>query len=172
LSEMKMSEPVLRFATGILKGRPLESAGVYRIVMFQGKEVAQFNDGSKAFFYRDAPEATGSSGAMLDDLVCTEDGAGEWGPSYLKAIDAGPQMEICEPKPKRIAVYKTKDGERPKHPCDPIYCVLDGGHVAENFDRQVVGFGVREYLWLYERFRSFGRGWFAAAWEALGIYFL
>src|SRR6266404_8068065 len=47
----------LKFATGVQKGRPLETANMpYRIVERNGEEVALFRNGAMARFYRDTTQ--------------------------------------------------------------------------------------------------------------------
>jgi hypothetical protein len=59
-----------------------------------------------------------------------------------------------------------------RHPMDPVYCILVDGLVQHTFDRQTVGTGLREFLFLYEKARGFGRGRLAALSQALDKFFL
>jgi hypothetical protein len=70
-----------------------------------------------------------------------------------------------------IAKYKMGDGRDPQGLCNPVYAVHTDEPIC-NYDRQVVGTGLREYLWLHETLREMGRGRWAAMIEAWQIYFL
>lgn len=71
-----------------------------------------------------------------------------------------------------LARYKTVEGLNPDHPDESVYAVITDGRPIYNSSRQTVGTGLREYLWLYETLRGFGRGRAAATCEAWQIYFL
>ena len=73
---------------------------------------------------------------------------------------------------KTIAAFRGPHGRRPTHPCDPAYGIFEDGVQQSYVDVRTVGHGLREYLWLYELLRSFGRGRFHALWEAWEIYHL
>jgi hypothetical protein len=177
-------DPQLKFKTGVCKGQPLDSVGVpYRIIRRNGEDVAYFNNGNMARFYRDTaepvpvnPPTCAKCGKLFLECVCAKDAKGHapWphGPIALDEIEftLTPPGHIPVFR-KTIGVYKTRDGHRPQHPCEPLYCVLEGSKQLYNVGRDTVGRGLREYLWLYDILRSFGRGRFAALLEAEEIYF-
>lgn len=188
-----MMDPSLKYATGVLKGRPLDSAGMpYRIIERDGIEVALFQNGAMARFYRDPIEdqkmilVAGASSLEREAAASVALDTGDYGtrracnnPDCSQDYGHGdpcdkPQRPV-EAVPVKTVHPRMTIGKYIMHGhcvCDPAYCVLENGTPVYNAAREVVGQGLREYLWLYAKLREFGRGCFQAAWEARSIYFL
>lgn len=201
-TELIEMDPCLKFATGMLKGRPLNSTGMnYRIIRRNDESVALFANGSMARFYRDPqpPVIELEPNPLLNvQTVVDEHGPREAtseereqcnadfkelltkgnSPSVANALEANSffaevAAQLKSPYPRRtICGYRHADGSKPVHQCEPIYCVLEDGSPLFNVDVRLVGAGLREYLWLYETLREHGRGRLAAAREAWRLYFL
>lgn len=144
----------LRFTKGDLKGRPLETAGVpYRITKYKGQDVALFNNGQMAYFER----------VEIPDPPL---------PKIQKPfpIATPASRELIRRMPQRmtIAAYRTEGNFRPRW--GPVYGVYDNGELLYNVSRAEVGADLREFLWLFEKLREFGRGFFAALREAWILY--
>lgn len=176
-----------KFATGVLKGRALNSVGLpYRIIRRDDENVALFSNGNMARFYCDEPGLQPEIDVAVPPYVAgngrevslpgepqknfnqllTEQNSPELAAAVLAADPPVPEIR------RTIAVYKTRDGLRAQHLCEPVYCVLENFHVISNVDRQTVGTGLREYLWLYKQLRDMGRSRLVAAYEAFDLYAL
>jgi len=174
----------LRFSVGVMKGCPLESAGAYTIVKLNGEDVAQFTNGSLAKFYVDENESKPQSIKTETGPSAIETSAEQVLPSVTLKLDPGatgfvplPQKKLARQlvtvRPRRsIGVYTDENRRRTTNPCESVYCILEEGRELFSYDRQTVGNGLREYLWLYEQLRKLGRNWFAALFEARILYYL
>ena len=167
-------DPRYKFAVGIQKGRPLDSAGMpYRIIKWKNEHVALFRNGTMARFYIDDTIAANTppipSEPDMPELPGPSQPAVVVDPeSFFK-----PLKETVYPvSRKSIGVFKNAAGVKSSNPCDPVYCVLENGRAQSNADRNTVGTGLREYLWLYDKLRELGHGRVAALLEAYEIYFL
>jgi hypothetical protein len=188
VKDLWIKDPQLKYATGVMKGQPLDRSGLrYRIISYKGEEVALFDNGAMARFYRDTNPVSDGQLHYLDEAALRSKQAEERGaalsPETLSAALANfkPQdfveMAALEtpfilnvPRPKILGVFKTAEGLRPTG-THAVYCILEGGKQI-NIDRATVGTGLREFLWLYETLRGFGYGRFHALVEARGFYFL
>ena len=196
-------DPSLKYAMGVRKGTRLDDAGMdYRIIQYQGREVAMFKNGMMAPFYRDTqkqlsqqekaaveeaagmnldwrliegPSSRPDGGAVTKRLLMAEAKTRECFPS-----DAFPRMHAAlkaatDSKSKiQLKKYKrvfSKESDQFGY-AFPVYCWRQGGVSLKDFTRGEVGKGLREYLWLYEKFREQGRNWFSAAYHAADLYFL
>ncbi len=181
----------LKFATGVQKGRPLETANMpYRIVERNGEEVALFRNGAMARFYRDTtqlypplpkplpPPPAAPPPNIVSPVLSSDpwpaDGrtpvtmATEELPDERPRLEEGPEFLTGYPR-RTIAKY---DPGRKRHWSNPVYAVQEDGRIVYNADRLEVGTGTREYLWLYQKLRELGRGRLRALTEARTIYFL
>ncbi len=168
----------LKYATGVMKGRPLDSANMpYRIVERNGEEVALFNNGAMARFYRDpivspvlSSEPWPADGRTPVTMMAgngENDELPDEPPRFIDRIEA-PELLTRYP---RWMIAKYRPGHKRRW-SNPVYAVLEDGRVVYNADRLEVGRGLREFLWLYQKLREFGRGRFQAFMEARSIYFL
>ena len=178
----------LKYATGVMKGRPLDSANMpYRIVERDGEEVALFNNGAMARFYRDPPYppllTTAESppnivSPILSSYPWPADGRTPvtmaMDSEHNESIEEAPRIEEAPEfltRYPRWTIAKYGPGHKRRW-SNPVYAVLEDGRVVYNADRLEVGRGLREFLWLYQKLCEFGRGRFQAFMEARGIYFL
>ncbi len=175
-----------RFATGVLKGRPLESTGLpYKIISYHGEEVAQFQNGALARFYADpdpVPIPPAKKKKTQPAKFSWPPEQKEWRESIAPPVHRHHFLELLNRKffagylrhaqATTISAFRTAEGRRPTHYCEPAYAITGPGGVIHTVDRMETGTGVREYLWLYDKLRELGRGRLAAIWEAKAIYFL
>jgi hypothetical protein len=175
-------DPLLKFAAGVRKGLPLDSVGIpYRIIKRQGENVALFDNGSMARFYREPVLSTDPdppASLTEPDPLCELCGEPEdsWGAAIAARHEDGEIQTAPEtvelPARRTIGALRHARNQKSNHPCEPVYCILENGLPVNNVNRQEVGTGLREYLWLYDKLRAFGRGRIAALLEAYAIYSL
>lgn len=169
-----MSDPQLKFATGVQKGKLLDSAGVpYRIIERAGEQVALFRNGAMARFYREEtlPDNIEDAINPVADAEFVRNMPGPVPDAPAPQKVEGPILRSSRPR-MTISAYREKDESRPRHLCEPVYCILEDGRSIYTVSRAETGTGLREYLWIYEKLREFRRRRFAALWEAWEIYFL
>ncbi len=189
----------LKFATGVQKGRPLETANMpYRIVERNGEEVALFRNGAMARFYRDttqlypplpkplppppaAPPPPNIVSPVLSSYPWPADGRTPVTMATEEVPDEPPRGEAGQPElaiaPEFLTGYPRwtvakYDPRQKRRWSNPVYAVQQDGRTVYNADRLEVGTGPREYLWLYQKLRELGRGRLQALLEARTIYFL
>lgn len=162
----------LKFASGPLKGKPIDAVGMaYRIT---GEDSVIFRNGSTAKFY-------------VEEVPKPEDDA-----ALYRHVDAKEVVEVVYededslpgPPVQATAIYEKKlvsrglqinafregHGRRPLNACQPAYQILYNGETSITVTRQQVGTGLREFLFLYETFRS-GYGRYKSFCEAWETYF-
>jgi hypothetical protein len=164
----------LRFANGMMKGRPLEDAGLpFKIVKMGDEEVAQFRNGARARFTRDPDEEKVVSVLREPPPPPDPEQVAVLAPeNYQPPKGLGPDFIMRHRQRRTLGVYHDKNHNRSRIGSDPVYCVLDNGRIEYNVSRDAVGTGLREFLWLYQTYRELHYGRFHAFWEAYHLYML
>jgi hypothetical protein len=108
--------------------------------------------------------------ALVDPVIPVASGKRR-APSYRNRKPDWPQL-VDQPRGiNEIVRYKLEDGSNPMIRCQPVYGVSDLGGAPTNYSREVVGTGLREFLWIYDKLRAFGRGPIHALLEARQIFY-
>lgn len=184
--DTKTMDPTLKYAVGILRGKPLDGCFYdYRIITVAGEEVAQFTNGATAKFYRDA--SAGAQLASLEgaDITTVEAIENDDYPDNIQVQVERPDfeklaqqaiegdVEACQTvrqlSTERRTLGKYTKTSRATHPF--LYCIKEGSLTITNFSREDVGRGWEEYFWLCQKYRELGRNRFVALWLAAELYF-
>lgn len=123
-----LPSPELKFAQGVRKGKPLDDAGDYKIVTYQGEQVAQFKNGAMARFVRETMEER--IGSVIDKCHTEWVANGTVKEKPAAALPVRPDIEEWNRKTTKELNDLAEEIRTAKYPGIPTMITFGEGHLV------------------------------------------